>query len=61
MREHLLKLLPDRALPGTSPNEDYFAAGPRSAATRTVDPAKQAALVAEMRSGSRRARQSVAA
>lgn len=61
MREHLLKLLPERTLPGTSPLENYFAAGPRPWATRAVDAPKQDALLADIRSQRRRVRHSVAA
>lgn len=61
MREHLLKLLPDRTLPGTSPLEDYFEAGPVPAAARAVDSGKQAAVLANIRRQRRRSRHSVAA
>lgn len=60
MRDHLLKPLPERALPGTSPLEDYFLAGPRRA-VRTVDEPRRNALLADLRSQRRRARHSVAA
>ena len=61
MREHLLKLLPERVLPGTSPLDDYFAAGPRPGAARAVNAPKRDALLADIRSQRRRARHSVAA
>ena len=49
MREQLLTLLLDRALPHASPNEDFFSAGPCVATRQSVDDDRRAALLTDIR------------
>jgi hypothetical protein len=60
MREYLIKRLLERLLPETRPDEDFFSAGPPSAAARKADTGQHDALLADVRRQRSHSRHSVA-
>jgi hypothetical protein len=59
MRERLITLLLDRALPDSRPTEDFFSAGPLSVSRQQVDRRRHETLLAELRGRGRRLRSTV--
>jgi hypothetical protein len=61
MREHLIKLLLERTLLDTGPNEDFFLAGPPAGMRQRPNRAQQVALLADIRRQQRHGRRALAA